>query len=97
MKRYPIDELDAYRLKSAETEQERLRILEDAIHKAVYRTRINYGMTTLIVAVLMIAMVHALSVYGINPVPSQVYPWCILVMTVLVVLPWQLKSFRPLG
>lgn len=97
MKKPPIDELDAYRLKCAETDQERLLILEDAINKAVFRAHMNYVMTSLIVAVLMVAMVHALSVYKINPVPSYAYPWCVLVMAVLIVLPWQLRRFRPLG
>ncbi len=92
-----LDPLDAFRLKKAETDQERLEVMEDAIAKAVEKARINYLLVTLSVAVTLILVGHYLAVMEIYTVPTIVYEWCILVMTVLMLLPWQLRKIRLLA
>ncbi len=89
--------MDAFRLKKAETDQARLEVMEDAITKAVEKARINYLLVTLSVAVALVLIGHYLAVMEIYTVPTIVYEWCILVMTVLMLLPWQLRKVRLLA
>jgi hypothetical protein len=94
---YRADKLDAFRLKSAQTEQERLQVLEDAVHKAVERAQMNYLLITLMVTVTLIVLLQSLSVVEANPVPESAYKWCILSVVLVIVLPWQLRRIRVLG
>ena len=96
MRHYKSDPLDLYRLKMADTEKERIEAMEAAIEKAVERAQINYLLMSLVVAVLMVVLVQSLTIMDINPLPAESYKWCILVMVLLVVLPWQLRNIRAL-
>ena len=42
MSAYKPDELDIYRLKKAETDRERVQVLEEAVAKAVEKAQMNY-------------------------------------------------------
>jgi hypothetical protein len=97
MNRYPADKLDAFRLKAAETEQERLQVMEEAIAKAIDKSQMNYLLITLMVAVTLIMLLQSLSILEANPVPVTAYPWCIAAMTLLIALPWQLRKLRVLS
>lgn len=94
---YRADKLDAFRLKSAETERERLQVLEDAVHKAVERAQMNYLLITLMVIVTLIVLLQSLSVLEANPIPESATKWCVLAVILVIVLPWQLRRIRVLG
>jgi hypothetical protein len=91
------DEMDRYRIKSAETEAERLKVLEEALEKAVERARMTYLWITLSVAVLMITLVQTLKSAGFDLIPELGLKWSLVTMTILIVLPWQLRKIRAFG
>ena len=97
MNGFKADDLDVYRLKSAASDRERVLIMQEAVAKAVERAQINYLLLSVTVAVLLVVLVQSLTVMEINPVPVEAYKWCVLVMAVLVVLPWQLRRWRVFG
>lgn len=97
MSAYKPDELDNYRLKKAETDRERVQVLEEAVAKAVEKAQMNYLLVCLMVAVSMVALLQSLAIMELDPVPVASYKWCILVMTILIVLPWQLRRVRLLA
>lgn len=97
MSAYKPDELDNYRLKKAETDRERVQVLEEAVAKAVEKAQMNYLLVCLMVAVSMVALLQSLAIMELDPVPVNSYKWCILVMTILIVLPWQLRRVRLLA
>lgn len=97
MNRYQPDDIDLYRIKSAESDQDKISALEDAINKAVDKAQMNYLWVSLSVAVALLMLYQSFSALGQNPIPSEVFRWCIIVMTILVVLPWQLRKMRPIG
>ena len=97
MSAYKPDELDNYRLKKAETDRERVQVLEEAVAKAVEKAQMNYLLVCLMVAVSMVALLQSLAIMELDPVPVTSYKWCILVMTILIVLPWQLRRVRLLA
>ncbi len=97
-KPHPIsDEIDRYRIKSAETEKEKLKVLEEALEKAVEKARMTYFWITLSVAVFMLTFVQTLKTVGIFTLPEVGFKWSLVTMTILIVLPWQLRKFRALG
>lgn len=97
-KQRPIsDEIDRYRIKSAETEKEKLKVLEEALEKAIERARMTYFWITLSVAVFLVTLVQTLKSVGINVIPEAGYKWSLVTMTILIVLPWQLRKLRALG
>jgi hypothetical protein len=51
---YKVDELDLYRLKKAETDRERVQVMEEAVAKAVEKAQMNYLLICLMVAVSMV-------------------------------------------
>jgi hypothetical protein len=91
------DDIDRYRLKSAETEAEKLKVLEEALQKAVERARMNYLWITLSVAVFLMMLVQTLKTTGIEIIPEVGFKWSLVTMTILIVLPWQLRKIRALG
>ena len=91
---FKADNLDVYRLKAAQTEGERVRVMDEAIAKAVEKAQINYLLQGVTLAVLLVALVQSLTIMGISPVPVAAYPSCVLVMTIMVVLPWQSRRLR---
>ena len=91
------DEIDRYRIKSAETEQEKLKVLEEALEKAMERARMTYFWLTLSVAVFLITLVQTLKTAGIQVIPELGFKWSLVTMTILIVLPWQLRKLRALG
>ena len=97
MNEYKADELDAYRLKKAETDRERVQVMEEAVAKAVEKAQMNYLLICLMVAVSMVVLLQSLAMMDINPVPVASFKWCILVATILIVLPWQLRRIKVLG
>lgn len=97
MSRYQPDELDVFRIKSATSDQDKIRILEEAISKAVDKAQMNYLWVTLSVAVALLMLYQAGSSMGQALMPPEILRWCIIVMTILVVLPWQLRRMRPIG
>ncbi len=97
MNRYQPDEVDLFRIKSAEHDQDKIRALEDAINKAVDKAHMNYFWVTLSVAVALLMLYQSLSTLGQSPITPEIFRWCIIVMTILVVLPWQLRRMRPIG
>ncbi len=97
MNRYQPDELDLYRIKAADSDQDKISALEDAINKAVDKAQMNYLWVTLSVAVALLMLYQSLSAMDQNPIPAEVFRWCIIVMTILIVLPWQLRRMRPIG
>lgn len=94
MSLYKADNLDAFRLKKAETDRERVQIMEEAIARAVEKAQMNYLLIALMVAVSLVVLLQSLAILEINPVPAVSYKWCVLVMTILIVLPWQLRKIR---
>lgn len=97
MNEYKADELDAYRLKKAETDRERVQVLEEAVAKAVEKAQMNYLLICLMVAVSMLVLLQSLAMMDLNPVPVASFKWCILVATILIVLPWQLRRIKVLA
>ena len=97
MNEYKADELVAYRLKKAETDRERVQVMEEAVAKAVEKAQMNYLLICLMVAVSMVVLLQSLAMVDINPVPVASFKWCILVATILIVLPWQLRRIKVLG
>ena len=97
MNEYKADELDAYRLKKAETDRERVQVMEQAVAKAVEKAQMNYLLICLMVAVSMVVLLQSLAMMDINPVPVASFKWCILVSTILIVLPWQLRRIKVLA
>lgn len=91
------DEIDRYRIKIAESEKEKLKVLEEALEKAVDRARMNYLWITLSVAVFSITLVQTFKTVGIFSIPESGFKWSLVTMTILIVLPWQLRKFRALG
>ncbi|HAZ41648.1 MAG TPA: hypothetical protein DCY52_05185 [Methylococcaceae bacterium] len=91
------DEIDRYRIKSAETEKEKLKVLEEALEKAVERARMTYFWITLSVAVFMLTLVQTLKTVGVFAIPEIGFKWSLVTMTLLIVLPWQLRKLRALG
>jgi len=97
-KQRPIsDEIDRYRIKSAETEKEKLKVLEEALEKAVEKARMIYFWITLSVAVFMLTFVQTLKTVGVFTIPEVGFKWSLVTMTILIVLPWQLRKLRALG
>ena len=97
MNEYKADKLDAYRLKKAETDRERVQVMEEAVAKAVEKAQMNYLLICLMVAVSMVVLLQSLAMMDINPVPVASFKWCILVSTILIVLPWQLRRIKVLA
>ena len=97
MNEYKADELDAYRLKKAETDRERVQVMEQAVAKAVEKAQMNYLLICLMVAVSMLVLLQSLAMMDLNPVPVASFKWCILVATILIVLPWQLRRIKVLA
>ena len=97
MNEYKADELDAYRLKKAETDRERVQVMEQAVAKAVEKAQMNYLLICLMVAVSMVVLLQSLAMMDLNPVPVASFKWCILVATILIVLPWQLRRIKVLA
>ena len=97
MNEFKADELDAYRLKKAETDRERVQVLEEAVAKAVEKAQMNYLLICLMVAVSMLVLLQSLAMMDLNPVPVASFKWCILVATILIVLPWQLRRIKVLA
>ena len=97
MNEYKADELDAYRLKKAETDRERVQVMEEAVAKAVEKAQMNYLLICLMVVVSMVVLLQSLAMMDINPVPVASFKWCILVATILIVLPWQLRRIKVLA
>ena len=97
MNEYKADELDAYRLKKAETDRERVQVMEEAVAKAVEKAQMNYLLICLMVAVSIVVLLQSLAMMDINPVPVASFKWCILVATILIVLPWQLRRIKVLA
>lgn len=95
-KRNLADDIDRYRIKSAQNDQERLEALEAAIGKAVDRAQMNYFWITLSVAVLLVTTAQALKTAGLEGIPEAGFKWSLVTMTLLVVLPWQLRKLRAL-
>ena len=91
------DEIDRYRIKCADTETERLKVLEEALEKAVEKARMNYFWITLSVAVLLVTLNQTLKSAGFDIVPDLGFKWSLVTMTILIVLPWQLRKIRALG
>lgn len=91
------DEIDRYRIKSADSEAERLKVLEEALQKAVERARMSYLWITLSVAVFLVTLVQTLKTAGIQLIPDEGIRWSMVAMTILIVLPWQLRKIRALG
>lgn len=91
------DEIDRYRIKSAESEKEKLKVLEEALEKAVERARMTYFWITLSVAVFLLTLVQTLKTVGIFVIPELGFKWSLVTMTILIVLPWQLRKLRALG
>lgn len=97
-KQRPIsDEIDRYRIKSAETEKEKLKVLEEALEKAVERARMTYFWITLSVAVFMLTLIQTFKTVGVFVIPEVGFKWSLVTMTILIVLPWQLRKLRALG
>jgi uncharacterized integral membrane protein len=94
---YKVDELDLYRLKKAETDRERVQVMEEAVAKAVEKAQMNYLLICLMVAVSMVVLLQSLAMMDLNPVPVASFKWCILVATILIVLPWQLRRIKLLA
>jgi hypothetical protein len=94
---YKVDELDLYRLKKAETDRERVQVMEEAVAKAVEKAQMNYLLICLMVAVSMVVLLQSLAMMDLNPVPVASFKWCILVATILIVLPWQLRRIKVLA
>jgi len=97
MNGYKADQLDAFRLKKAETDRERLQVMEEAVAKAVEKAQMNYLLVCLMVAVSMVVLLQSLAMMELNPVPAASFKWCILVATILIVLPWQLRRIKLLA
>ena len=97
MNEYKADELDAYRLKKAETDRERVQVMEEAVAKAVEKAQMNYLLICLMVAVSIVVLLQSLAMMDLNPVPVASFKWCILVATILIVLPWQLRRIKVLA
>ena len=97
MNEYKADELDAYRLKKAETDRERVQVMEQAVAKAVEKAQMNYLLICLMVAVSMVVLLQSLAMMDLNPMPVASFKWCILVATILIVLPWQLRRIKVLA
>jgi hypothetical protein len=97
MNGYKADELDAYRLKKAETDRERVQVMEEAVAKAVEKAQMNYLLICLMVAVSLVVLLQSLAMMNLNPVPMSAFKWCILVATILIVLPWQLRRIKVLA
>lgn len=97
MNEYKADELDAYRLKKAETDRERVQVMEEAVAKAVEKAQMNYLLICLMVAVSMVVLLQSLAMMDLNPMPVASFKWCILVSTILIVLPWQLRRIKVLA
>lgn len=97
MNEYKADELDAYRLKKAETDRERVQVMEEAVAKAVEKAQMNYLLICLMVAVSMVVLLQSLAMMDLNPMPVASFKWCILVATILIVLPWQLRRIKVLA
>jgi hypothetical protein len=91
------DEIDRYRIKSAESEKEKLKVLEEALEKAVERARMTYFWITLSVAVFLLTLVQTFKTVGIFVIPEIGFKWSLVTMTILIVLPWQLRKLRALG
>jgi hypothetical protein len=94
---YKVDELDLYRLKKAETDRERVQVMEEAVAKAVEKAQMNYLLICLMVAVSMVVLLQSLAMMDLNPVPVASFKWCILIATILIVLPWQLRRIKVLA
>lgn len=88
------DDIDRYRLKKAETDREKIQALEDAIEKAVDRAQMNYLWISLFVAVTLFIFLQTLKAAGFEPIPSYTLKWCIVVATVVIVLPYQLRRLK---
>ena len=97
MNEYKADKLDAYRLKKAETDRERVQVMEEAVAKAVEKAQMNYLLICLMVAVSMVVLLQSLAMMDLNPMPVASFKWCILVATILIVLPWQLRRIKVLA
>ena len=97
MNEYKAEELDAYRLKKAETDRERVQVMEEAVAKAVEKAQMNYLLICLMVAVSMVVLLQSLAMMDLNPMPVASFKWCILVATILIVLPWQLRRIKVLA
>jgi hypothetical protein len=95
--RYLSDEIDRYRIKSAESEADRVKVLEGALEKAMERARMSYLWITLSIAVFLVTMVQASRSAGFEWVSDEGFRWSLATMTVLIVLPWQLRKLRVLG
>jgi hypothetical protein len=88
------DDIDRYRLKKAETDREKIQALEDAIEKAVDRAQMNYLWISLFVAVTLFIFLQTLKAAGFEPIPPYTLKWCIVVATVVIVLPYQLRRLK---
>ena len=97
MNGYKADELDACRLKKAETDRERVQVMEEAVAKAVEKAQMNYLLICLMVAVSMVVLLQSLAMMDLSPMPVASFKWCILVATILIVLPWQLRRIKVLA
>ncbi len=88
------DDIDRYRLKKAETDREKIQALEDAIEKAVDRAQMNYLWISLFVVVTLFIFLQTLKAAGFEPIPPYTLKWCIVVATVVIVLPYQLRRLK---
>lgn len=95
--RYISDEIDRYRIKSAESEAERIEALESALEKAVEKARMNYLWITLSIAVFLVTLVQTSKTAGFSWISDEGFRWALAAMTVLIVLPWQLRKLRALS
>jgi len=88
--------LDIFKIKSAESERERVSALEEAVEKAVNKAQINYLIVTLGVSVFLIITLHSLTVMNVIVIPVEVFLWIVSTMTIMLILPWQLRRFKAL-
>lgn len=91
------DDIDRYRIKNASTDAERLEVLEHAIDKAMERARMNYLWITLSVAVFLVTFAQTLRTFGFDWIPDIAFKWSLVTMTILIVLPWQLRKLRAIS
>ena len=90
------DPLDIFKIKSAESERERVSALEEAVEKAVNKAQINYLIVTLGVSVFLIITLQSLTVMNVIVIPVEVFLWIVSTMTIMLILPWQLRRFKAL-
>ena len=88
--------VDIFKIKSAESERERVSALEEAVEKAVNKAQINYLIVTLGVSVFLIITLQSLTVMNVIVIPVEVFLWIVSTMTIMLILPWQLRRFKAL-